>query len=106
MLCALKDLSVEPQFVLADGSYFLHERIEYRNIIRGDEQSFTIGAASIIAKVTRDRIMKECHIRFPQYNFAKHKGYGTREHVEAIRKFGPCSIHRRTFHCVGWEKKR
>lgn len=106
MLCALKNLHVEPQYVLADGTFFLHEEILYRNIIRGDEHSFTIGAASIVAKVTRDRIMKDYHFRFPVYNFAKHKGYGTREHAEAIRKYGLCSIHRKSFHCRGWGEDR
>ena len=104
MMCALKNLHVRPQYILVDGNFFLHREIPYRNIVRGDEQSFTIGAASIVAKVTRDRLMIDYHPQFPEYNFAKHKGYGTREHVEAIRKFGLCSIHRRSFRCDGWRK--
>ncbi len=104
MMCALKNLRVRPQYILVDGNFFPHQEIPCRNILRGDEQSFTIGAASIVAKVTRDRLMMDYHLRFPEYNFAKHKGYGTRDHAEAIRKFGLCSIHRRSFHCDGWRK--
>lgn len=104
MIGALRNLRVTPQYILVDGNFFHHQVIPYRNIIRGDEQSFTIGAASIVAKVTRDRLMTEYHSRFPEYNFAKHKGYGTREHVEAIRKFGLCDIHRRSFRCDGWKR--
>jgi ribonuclease HII len=66
-------------------------------IIRGDDKSFAIGAASIIAKVTRDRLMLALDARFPQYGFAQHKGYGTKAHMEAIAKHGPCDVHRRTF---------
>ncbi|MEE9186494.1 MAG: ribonuclease HII [Bacteroidota bacterium] len=105
MLNAVENLHIRPQYVLVDGTFFLPKDIPGRNIIRGDEQSFTIGAASIVAKVTRDRLMKDYHLLFPMYNFARHKGYGTREHVEAIRKFGLCSLHRRTFRCSGWVRK-
>jgi len=66
-------------------------------VIKGDTKSFAIAAASIIAKVTRDRMMDDLHAKFPEYNFAKHKGYGVPEHCEAIRKHGPCPEHRRTF---------
>ena len=83
---------------LIDGNSFNHETLRFRNIIGGDAKSFTIAAASIVAKVTRDRMMCELDIRFPQYGFARHKGYGTRQHIEAIRTYGLCEIHRRSFH--------
>jgi ribonuclease HII len=68
--------------------------------VKGDRLSVSIAAASILAKVERDRIMVEYHREYPQYNFSKHKGYGTVEHREAIRRFGPCPAHRRTFRGV------
>ena len=66
-------------------------------IIKGDAKSISIGAASIIAKVTRDRLMVKYDEIFPEYGFASNKGYGSAQHIEAIKKFGPCPIHRRTF---------
>ncbi|HEY4644564.1 MAG TPA: ribonuclease HII [Bacteroidota bacterium] len=104
MLTAVNTLRVRPHFLLIDGDFSLKQEIPCRNIIRGDQRSFTIGAASIVAKVTRDRLMVEYGRMFPQYNFGKHKGYGTREHAEAIRKFGLCSIHRKSFRCDGWKR--
>ncbi len=71
-----------------------------RNLIKGDLRSHSIAAASVIAKVTRDRMMDAYHVDYPEYNFAKHKGYGTREHRLKIAAFGPSAIHRRTFRCV------
>lgn len=68
-----------------------------RSIIKGDATSYNIAAASILAKVTRDRIMRELDVRYPEYGFAKHKGYGTAEHIAALKKYGPCPEHRRTF---------
>lgn len=94
---ALDQLSMVPSLVLADGNSFRHETLRFENIIKGDARSFTIAAASIIAKVTRDSLMREYDKLFPGYGFAKHKGYGTREHVEAIRQNGLCEIHRRSF---------
>ena len=94
---ALDQLSMVPSLVLADGNSFRHETLRFENIIKGDARSFTIAAASIIAKVTRDGLMREYDRLFPGYGFAKHKGYGTREHVEAIRRNGLCEIHRRSF---------
>lgn len=67
------------------------------SIIHGDALSYSIAAASIIAKVTRDRLMEQYHKLYPQYNFAKHKGYGTAEHIKLLKQFGPCPIHRKTF---------
>ena len=72
-------------------------RIQHTAIVEGDAKSFSIAAASVIAKVTRDRAMRELHGQYPQYNFARHKGYATPEHLELLTKHGPCAIHRRSF---------
>ena len=98
---AIDQLSVPPEQLLVDGNFFRHERIPVENIVKGDARSHSIAAASIVAKVTRDAIMREYDIRYPQYGFAKHKGYGTPEHVAAIHKFGLSEIHRRTFRVPG-----
>lgn len=95
---ALEELALPPQFVVADGNSFRHESLPFQNIIDGDAKVFTIAAASIVAKVTRDRMMREYHERYPLYGFARHKGYGTKQHREAIRQHGLCEIHRKTFH--------
>ena len=95
---ALDDLSLQPQFAAVDGNSFKHDTLPYENIIDGDAKVFTIAAASIVAKVTRDHMMSEYHELYPVYGFAKHKGYGTKEHREAIRQHGLCDIHRRSFH--------
>jgi ribonuclease HII len=102
---SIENMNIQPEFVLFDGNSFKHETLKYRNIIRGDAKSFTIAAASIVAKVTRDRFMCELDIRFPQYGFARHKGYGTSQHIEAIRTYGLCEIHRRSFHPSALQKK-
>ncbi|MBI4428478.1 MAG: ribonuclease HII [Ignavibacteriales bacterium] len=94
---ALSNLNVTPGFIIADGRAFFHETIRYRNIIDGDARCFTIAAASIIAKVTRDRLMMEYHERFPLYGFDQHKGYATKQHLAAIRQYGLCEIHRKSF---------
>jgi ribonuclease HII len=95
---ALENLAIKPDYVLVDGNSFKHDTLRFQNIIGGDAKSFTIAAASIIAKVTRDRLMCELDACFPQYGFARHKGYGTPQHIEAIRTYGICEIHRRSFH--------
>ena len=100
MALAIKNLPAPPDFLLIDGLQGLTLPIPQKPIRKGDQLSNSIAAASIIAKVTRDRMMLECHRRFPQYNFAKHKGYGTREHRIAIEKFGVCELHRKTFRGV------
>jgi len=97
MTQAIANLKRRPQHILVDGTFFLEEHIPYTNIIDGDSKCFSIAAASIIAKVTRDSLMREFDELYPQYGFAKHKGYATREHFEAIQKFGLCEIHRRSF---------
>ena len=100
MVLALDALSVKPDFVLVDGVRVPAIRIKQKPIVGGDAKSFSIAAASVIAKVTRDRMMLTIHEQFPQYNFAQHKGYATREHLAALEQFGPCPIHRKTFEPV------
>jgi ribonuclease HII len=94
---AVEKLSLPPTFVLVDHVTIPGLAVPQQPITGGDRLSASIAAASIIAKVTRDGIMEEYHRRFPRYNFAKNKGYGTAEHRQAIGNHGPCSIHRRTF---------
>ena len=97
MAKAVDGLGVEPDFLLIDGNFVINRISNERFVIGGDALSLSIGAASILAKVTRDRLMKEIHEEFPEYNFLKHKGYGTKEHIEAIKKHGPSVHHRRSF---------
>ena len=95
---ALDGLEIKPQRLLVDALEHIDTNgIPYTSIIKGDAKIYSIGAASIIAKVTRDRIMREYDEVYPEYGFAKHKGYGTATHIEAIKKFGPCPLHRQTF---------
>jgi len=97
METAVTSLTVTPDIVLIDGSYKIKITHPQDAIIDGDAKSFVIAAASIIAKVKRDGIMREYDKEFPVYGFAKNKGYGTKEHIEAIRKHGRCRIHRQCF---------
>ena len=95
---AIKNLKIKPDRVLIDAL----ERIDtcgvpYTSVIKGDAKIYSIAAASIIAKVTRDRIMREWDAIYPTYGFAKHKGYGTAEHIKAIKENGACALHRKTF---------
>ncbi len=94
---ALDQLSPAAQHVLVDGRRNPKIDLPQTSIIKGDALSFTIGAASIIAKVTRDRLMLDYHRAFPQYGFDQHKGYATRSHLAALQQHGPCEIHRRSF---------
>ena len=94
---AMEKLSVRPQLALIDGNRAKDFGLPVRTIVSGDALSASIAAASILAKVTRDRLMEELDGEYPQYGFAIHKGYGTKRHYEALRAFGPCPIHRRTF---------
>jgi ribonuclease HII len=94
---AIEKLSQKPDILLVDAVTIPDIDVEQLGIIKGDAKSITIGAASIIAKVTRDRMMDDYHELFPEYGFDKNKGYGTAEHIEAIKKYGLCPIHRRTF---------
>lgn len=97
MKLAVNKLKVKPDYILIDALTIKDIKIPQRGIIKGDRISVSIAAASIIAKVTRDRMMKEFHKRFPQYALDRNKGYGTREHLEGIACYGPCLIHRRSF---------
>ncbi|MBN1162705.1 ribonuclease HII [Patescibacteria group bacterium] len=98
---SIKGLDIKPEHVLTD---FVHIRKiteqHQTNIIQGDSLSLTIAAASIIAKVHRDNIMIDMHNIYPQYQFHQHKGYGTKKHIQALREYGPCKIHRRSFEPV------
>jgi len=99
------DLKQKPDFLLVDGGFKIpNTSYNQLNIIKGDSLVFSIAAASIIAKVTRDRIMVKMHEQYPQYEFLKHKGYGTRLHMEQLKKYGPCLIHRQSFQPVRLSK--
>ena len=94
---AIANLSVKPELLLNDAVMIPGVDIKQVPIIKGDAKSLTIGAASIMAKVTRDRMMAEYDKEYPQYGFAKHKGYGTKQHTQALLEYGACPIHRKTF---------
>lgn len=95
---AITALKQKPDFIMVDGGFKIPNcSYVQKNIIKGDELIFSIAAASIIAKVTRDRIMLEEHKIYPQYNFDQHKGYGTKMHLDCLDKYGPCPIHRMSF---------
>lgn len=94
---AVQGLSITPSYVLTDGYVIAGLGLPTLGVWKGDQVVHTISAASIIAKVTRDRLMREMDLHFPIYGFAKHKGYGTRAHTAALREFGPCQFHRRSF---------
>lgn len=94
---AVKGMPVKPDFLLIDGNFTIGLSENEKFVIGGDAKSLSIGAASIIAKVTRDRLMQKIDEEYPMYNFKKHKGYGTKEHIEALKKYGPCPYHRASF---------
>lgn len=93
---ALQKLEIKPEYLLVD-AVKCDFGLPYSPIIHGDALSYSIAAASVLAKVTRDRLMLKYDELYPEYGFAKHKGYGTKQHIEALKKYGPCPIHRRTF---------
>lgn len=97
MHLALEDLNPQPDYVIVDGHPIRHPRLQVQGVIGGDAQCYSIAAASIIAKETRDRLMEQFHEQWPEYGFAQHKGYGTPAHLEALQRYGPCPIHRRSF---------
>jgi ribonuclease HII len=98
MKMAVTNLKNKPDIVLIDGKFPIpNSSLRQEAIIDGDALVFSIAAASIVAKVTRDRIMDELHEKYPQYGFNNHRGYGTKEHMEALKKYGPCPVHRKTF---------
>ncbi len=95
---AVANLSVQPELLLVDAVHIPQlERFKQESIIKGDAKSVSIAAASIIAKVTRDHLMAEYDEKYPGYGFASNKGYGSQDHIEALKKLGPCPIHRRSF---------
>ena len=94
---AINTMPVTPDQLLCDAVTIPEITIPQQGIIKGDAKSASIAAASIVAKVTRDRMMDEYDKIYPQYGFASNKGYGTKEHIEALKKYGPCEIHRRSF---------
>ncbi len=94
---AISHLGVKPDLLLVDGFEIPGVKIPQKAIIKGDKKSASIAAASIIAKVTRDKLMVRYHKRHPKYGFYQHKGYGTERHIRALKKHGPSRIHRRTF---------
>ncbi len=94
---ALGAMKQVPDFLLIDGEELPDSLYPQEAIVGGDDKSFTIAAASILAKVTRDRLMREYHLQYPQYHFDRHKGYGTQLHREMILKYGPSPIHRKSF---------
>ena len=98
----LNSIENEYERAMIDGNYFKfeenrHNNFRYMTIVDGDQKIYQISCASIIAKVTRDNIMKQMHEEYPMYGFDTHKGYATKHHIEMIKKFGPCEIHRKSF---------
>ncbi len=95
---AVKNLPVQPEFLLIDGNYFKrYKKLPHKCVIKGDAIYASIAAASILAKTYRDDYMKELHKKYPRYNWINNKGYGTKEHQEALNKWGPCRYHRSSF---------
>jgi len=97
MLNAVTQLKTSPEYLLIDGINPIETELPQETIKKGDQRSISIAAASIIAKVERDRIMSKYALDYPEYGFDQHKGYPTRQHREAIKKYGICPIHRKTF---------
>jgi ribonuclease HII len=97
MADAVAKLHPAPEYLLVDGNLYYNKGVPYQTIVEGDAQSCSIAAASIVAKVTRDRIMCELDERYPEYGFKQHKGYCTPQHLAAITQFGRCEIHRKSF---------
>ena len=110
MVKAVKKLKRKPDFLILDGDFTLpakslakagiNKSITQKSIVKADEKVFSCALASILAKVTRDRIMQRYHRKFPRYGFDKHKGYGTKQHFKMLKKYGPSLIHRRSFHPI------
>lgn len=95
---AIDGLAVKPDFALIDGNRVPKDiKIPCETVVKGDGKAMSVAAASVLAKVTRDRLMLEYDKKYPEYDFKKHKGYGTKEHTELIKKYGPCEIHRMSF---------
>jgi len=94
---AVENLSSPPDFLVIDAIRLLNVPIKQISPVKGESVSASIAAASIVAKVTRDKIMSDYHLQYPEYNFSRHKGYSTKEHLDMIRLYGPCPIHRKSF---------
>ena len=91
--------------LIIDGNFSIHVKTPQKSVVKADETVFVCTAASIIAKVTRDRIMGRYHILYPEYGFDRHKGYGTKYHIEMLQKYGACDVHRKSFNPLAeWEK--
>jgi ribonuclease HII len=97
MALAVENLAPQPDFLLIDGTFLISSTLRQKAIPKGDTLSISIAAASIVAKVTRDRLMERYHQDYPHFGFSKHKGYPTKSHKEAIQQFGCCPIHRKSF---------
>ncbi|MDD3842068.1 MAG: ribonuclease HII [Candidatus Izemoplasmatales bacterium] len=97
MLKAINTLTISPDFILSDAMPLSTQSIPYLAIVKGDQLSASIAAASILAKVSRDEYMSLMDMKYPEYGFAIHKGYPTRAHLDALEKYGPCPIHRKTY---------
>lgn len=94
---AINSLKTKPDFLILDGNFKINSLIAQKSIVKADQKVFSCSAASIIAKVTRDRIMERYDKKYPRYGFRKHKGYPTKSHLLALKKYGPSKIHRKTF---------
>lgn len=97
MNAAIRNLTELPAVIIADGNFYFNPAAEVKNVIKADEKSFSVAAASIIAKVTRDRIMCRYEEKYPNFTFSHHKGYGTQSHIDEILEFGYTDIHRKSF---------
>ena len=100
MVQAVQHLTPTPDYLILDAVVLPSLPIEQRAVIKGDRLSLSIAAASVVAKVLRDRLMARAHTRYPQYGFLTHKGYGTAEHLRQLVRYGPCKLHRRSFRPV------
>lgn len=94
---AIEKLEIKPDYLILDGKTKVNTSVPQKTIVNGDNKVFSCAAASIIAKVTRDRLMVKLHKKYPEYGFEKHKGYGTKLHKKKLKKYGPCKIHRKSF---------
>ncbi|MCC6865598.1 MAG: ribonuclease HII [Ignavibacteria bacterium] len=104
MNIAINSIQQLPKVIIADGNFYSNNSAEVFNVIKADALSFSVAAASIIAKVTRDRIMCEFENQYPNFSFSHHKGYGTAEHIDEIMEFGYTPIHRRSFRLKNYEQ--
>ncbi|TET84497.1 MAG: ribonuclease HII [Candidatus Nealsonbacteria bacterium] len=94
---AIQKLNKKPKFLIIDGNFKINSSISQKSIIKADEKVFSCAVASILAKVTRDRMMERYHQKYPKYGFDRHKGYPTKLHRKMLKKYGPCKIHRKSF---------